>query len=224
MRNESVKVKKFNKKKKNRTTSTSTSTSTFRVTRRRRNNFNKSNCRKLTKKKAEIPMPLNTKWVLWCHLKTERNWDISTFIKVYEIGTIQEFWQVYNNINCFDNQIFFLMRKGISPIWNTPENKEGGKWNIYVNRKKVIESWIHLSLLAVGETLKIKGKAINGIAIRPKFAQSIIKIMTSSHENKNIWKKEYNHFEINKIFGKNLQTRFESHLDTIERVNNKINK
>ena len=179
--------------------------------------YRKKKYKKLTKEEALIPLPLNTKWVLWCHLKTERNWDISTFIKVYTISTVQNFWGVYNNIR-FDDQIFFLMREGISPIWNTPKNKDGGKWNIYVNRKKVSEIWRDLSLLAIGETLKCKGKPINGIAIRPKFAQSIIKIMTSKKENKNHWYREYNQSELNKIFNKDTQFRFESHIDTVKRM------
>lgn len=182
------------------------------------------NCKKLTKKEAMIPLKLNTKWILWCHLKTERNWDISTFIKIYTIDTVQTFWRIYNNINNFDNQIFFLMRYGISPIWNTDENINGGKWNIYINRKNVNNIWTHLSLLVVGETLKKHGKPINGIAIRPKFSQSIIKIMTSEKENKSNWYKEYNHYELNNIFNKfegkknNITIKFESHNDTIKRT------
>lgn len=182
-------------------------------------NNNKFKKKKLTKKEAAIPLPLNTGWVLWCHLKTERNWDISTFIKIYTIRTVQDFWGVYNNITRFDNEIFFLMREGISPVWDTPKNRNGGKWNIYINRKKANELWLDLSLLAVGETLKLPcTEFINGIAIRPKFHQSIIKIMTKNQESEINWKKEYNHKEINKVFGPSIKLKFESHTDTIKRV------
>lgn len=174
---------------------------------------------KLTKEKAMIKLPLNTNWILWCHRKTERNWDISTFIKIYTITTVQDFWHVYNNIISFDNEIFFLMREGISPTWNTPENRNGGKWNIYVNRKKANEIWRDLSLLSVGETLKMNCTIpINGIAIRPKFHQSIIKIMTKQKETDINWKKEYNHSELNKIFIPNTKIQFESHIETVKRA------
>lgn len=180
---------------------------------------NRNKKKRLNKKEALIPLHLNTGWILWCHRKNERNWDMSTFIKIYTIHTIQEFWGVYNNVCSFDNEIFFLMRENVSPMWNTPENKGGGKWNIYINRKKANEVWRDLSLLAIGETLKVPcTEFINGIAIRPKFHQSILKIMTKGQESEINWKKEYNHKEINKIFGPSIKIKFESHIDTVKRA------
>lgn len=140
---------------------------------------------KVDKKKIDITIeyPLEHTWVLWLHLKNNRDWSRDSFIEISKIKTIQNFWRVYNNIR-FDNEIYFLMKEGVFPLWETEENKNGGTWSMSILRNISNDFWLNLSMLLVGLTLSNNYEDINGISIRPKFSNSIVKIWTKSKKSK----------------------------------------
>lgn len=153
--------------------------------------------------------PLNNKWTLWLHNKNERSWKPESFIKIYDIYTVEDFWNVYNNIRTFCTEIFFLMRDDIFPLWETPENVNGGTWNIIVPRKTANKIWIELSCLTIGMTLLNKHfNSINGISIRPKFSNSIIKIWTKDIKTTI---NSFNCEELNNVLG-NIEMTFSKHI------------
>lgn len=143
------------------------------------------------------------KWTLWLHHKNNRDWDESSFVKIYEIDSIKTFWGVYNAISDFSNEIFFLMKDDIMPLWENEENKYGGTWSLSVSRKYVHEFWINLSLLLVGCKLGAgdneMNNDINGISIRPKFSNSIVKIWMKDIISENKFENYFNVSEIEKI-------------------------
>ena len=61
---------------------------------------------------------LQTPWVLWFH-KTKDVDCSKSFIQLYEINTIEDFWRLYSNWEeCLPNietNMYFLMRKGVLP-------------------------------------------------------------------------------------------------------------
>ena len=69
------------------------------------------------------------------------------------------------------NCMLFLMREGIDPMWEHPDNRDGGCFSYKVGNKSVTQVWKNLSYILVGETLTNNhkmGKIINGITISPK--------------------------------------------------------
>lgn len=152
-------------------------------------------------------LPLENKWTLWFHKKDNREWGQHSFIKIYEITTVQNFWQVYNNIPIFDTELFFLMKNDVFPRWEDPNNCDGGTWNIKICRNYANDIWINLCLLLIGETMSKQMETINGISIRPKFANSIIKIWVNYNEvesgNKSFIN-NYNMPEFRDILGKDF--------------------
>ena len=141
--------------------------------------------------------PLNTYYILWYHGITEKNWDKDSYIKIGIIHSIKEFWTYYNNINTFLKGIFFLMKEDILPIWEVPDNINGGYWSFRVDRDKVDEIWTKLSIQLITENIcnsssskselqqtdqqteqsnKIIKHDINGISISPKAVNAVIKI------------------------------------------------
>ena len=75
--------------------------------------------------------------------------------------------------------MLFVMREGITPMWEDPKNRNGGCFSYKVVNKNIPEVWKSLFYLLCGETLSIENEVsqhINGITISPKKNFCIIKI------------------------------------------------
>jgi hypothetical protein len=132
---------------------------------------------------------LNDTWVLWSHEINDNDWTIKSYSIVYEFNTINDFWKLYNNFHLLDGlhkKNYFLMRKGITPIWEDVKNKNGGICSIKILLTKAHIMWEELSMYLIGETFsnnKQNMDRINGISICPKNIWSIIKIWNSDSTN-----------------------------------------
>ena len=154
------------------------------------------------KEQEQEEYPLNTYYTLWYHGITEKNWNKDSYIKIGIIHSIKDFWTYYNNINTFLKGIFFLMKEDILPIWEVPDNINGGYWSFRVDRDKVDDIWTKLSIQLITENIcdssriesdeledseeseknesehdiNILKHDINGISISPKAVNAVIKI------------------------------------------------
>ena len=105
-----------------------------------------------------------------CHLYY---WTIKGYKNIYEITTIEDFWEIYlrlNNYILLKGQ-FFLMKKGIEPIWENEANLKGGCWSYKINKNDSFMSWLYLSMNICGEIITKDHKnmdSINGISLSPK--------------------------------------------------------
>jgi hypothetical protein len=93
--------------------------------------------------------------------------------------------------NVVKNCMLFVMRSGITPMWEDPKNRNGGCFSYKVINKQVHEVWKHLFFLLCGESLcgeKNVNKHVNGITISPKKNFCIIKIWldTSNYQDPNV--------------------------------------
>ena len=79
--------------------------------------------------------PLNNKWVLWYH-DGGNDWTINAYEKKGEFDSVEDFWKLYNNLSTVANNFFFLMKEGHAPIWETPENKDGGIWTYKIPKER----------------------------------------------------------------------------------------
>jgi hypothetical protein len=86
------------------------------------------------------------------------------------------------------NCMLFLMRDGITPIWEDPKNRDGGCFSYKVSNKNVYDVWKELSYVLVGNTISNQTSFVNsvaGITISPKKNFCIIKIWLSNCNNQN---------------------------------------
>jgi len=130
---------------------------------------------------------LNDKWVLYHHLPSEKNWTLSGYtILANDIDTTAKVIALKNYIpeNMIKYSMLFLMRKGITPLWEDPRNKEGGCFSYKVFNKQVEQVWRELMCVICGETLTDEkhSKYITGITISPKKNFCIIKIWLSTKD------------------------------------------
>jgi len=122
------------------------------------------------------------KWDLYYHLPHDKNWDLSSYKKIMEdIDTIEKVITINEAVheNIVINCMLFVMRKGITPMWEDPLNRTGGCFSFKVINKQVYSVWKSLFYALCGETLCVDKKhnsLINGITISPKKNFCIIKI------------------------------------------------
>jgi len=156
--------------------------------------------------------PLNNNWVIWYH-DNNNDWTINGYKKIYEITTIEDFWEIYlrlNNYILLKGQ-FFLMKKGIEPIWENEENVKGCCWSYKINKNDSFMSWLYLSINICGEIITKDHKnidSINGISLSPKKNFCIIKIWNNDRTNiENILVDKINNINLSLCLYKNNKER-----------------
>jgi len=138
---------------------------------------------------------LNDKWVLYHHLPSNKNWTLTGYtILLDDIDTVEKVITINDHTTekMVKYSMLFLMRKGITPLWEDPQNRHGGCFSYKVINKFVEQVWREMFYLACGETLGVTdsySSNINGITISPKKNFCIIKI----------WFKDKDHQDPNMI-------------------------
>ena len=135
-------------------------------------------------------MRLNSKWTLWHHSLENKKWDIDSYIKLYEITSVEDFWQVFNNVN-IQVGMFFLMKGDIKPLWETSENINGGAWSYMYNnasKEQINDLFYNISsgVLGGGILEQCKTNNITGISMSPKMNGHIFKIWYNNCEVNNV--------------------------------------
>ena len=131
---------------------------------------------------------LDTKWVLWYHDPDDKRWSLESYKELCVFSTLEEFLSYYDEIKTFVSGMFFLMKEGIPPIWEDPQNIKGGIMTYKLLKNISDKAWVELSMLLIGGTLSEDYTNINGISISPKINNCIIKIWVKSSNAMNTLK------------------------------------
>lgn len=116
-------------------------------------------------------------WSIWYHSNSVRDWSLKSYNKLHVIENLKDFWAFFNNLPPLDNGMFFVMREDIKPMWEAPENKDGGAWAIHVSPKRVQDFFINLvAEMLTGELVATEQDTICGLSVSPKFQGFSIKI------------------------------------------------
>ena len=124
---------------------------------------------------------LHNKWVLWAHLPHDTNWNIDSYIKIFTYDNVENTIAIASTLPemLVKNCMLFVMKEGINPMWEDPQNKKGGCFSYKVLNKNVCNVWRDLTYTIVGETISSNvgfNNSISGITISPKKNFCIIKI------------------------------------------------
>ena len=131
---------------------------------------------------------LSEKWTLWAHLPHNTDWSIKSYIPIYTFKSVEETIAVTETMPSvlIENCMLFLMKEGIKPTWEDPQNRNGGCFSYKVSNKNVAKIWKELTYVTVGGTISSYEKYVNkvtGITISPKKNFCIIKIWMSDCSN-----------------------------------------
>lgn len=133
-------------------------------------------------------MAFSTPWTLWYHDPENHDYSLSSYIQVCEVGTPAEFWSVVEGVSKekWESGMFFFMKKGVRPIWDSPENERGGAWSKKVDAADSQQTFVDLMVHCVTNQLLMTHKeTLQGITISPKGAFHIIKIWNSDSSQNN---------------------------------------
>lgn len=128
------------------------------------------------------------KWNVYYHLPHDKNWELSGYTVIMDaVDTAEKVLLLNDQLNesIVKNCMLFVMRKGITPMWEDPKNRNGGSFSYKVANKCVYDVWRGLFWSLCGETLCVDNdhsKHVNGITISPKKNFCIIKIWMETAE------------------------------------------
>ena len=122
------------------------------------------------------------KWNLYYHLPQNKNWDLASYKLILgDIDTADKLVAIGTALtqNVMKYCMLFVMRTGVTPMWEDPRNRNGGFFSYKVANKFVPDVWRTMFYALCGETLstnKAYSPLINGITVSPKKSFCIIKI------------------------------------------------
>jgi hypothetical protein len=133
---------------------------------------------------------LNRKWILWSHLPQNPDWTLKSYKQICNLNTLEDVIAVLNIIpdNLLTSCMLFLMREGVTPLWEDVKNKDGGCFKYRIINKHVPQTLKHMIYTLVGETLssnKLFLQNVTGITISPKKKFCILKVWTSNCDFQN---------------------------------------
>ena len=131
----------------------------------------------------EMSTTLPIKWVLWYHDPSNNDYSLESYIRIYEIKLVSEFWSIVDGIpkDVWESGMFFFMREGIRPLWDAPENDRGGAWSKKVDASETHAVFIDCMIHCLTHTLlKTNNDTVAGVTVSPKGQFHIIKVWNLS--------------------------------------------
>jgi hypothetical protein len=121
---------------------------------------------------------LKNSWMIYAHMPFDTNWSLDSYKKIYKMKTAEDVKTLMCEINhnILVNCMIFMMRDNIDPVWEHPENKNGGAFSFKVFNEDVPTMFIELVYNTVNG---IYGENVTGISISPKRNFCIVKLWLS---------------------------------------------
>jgi hypothetical protein len=133
---------------------------------------------------------LNSEWCLWAHMPHNTDWSVNSYINISTFKTAEDAIAITETLTdvLVKNCMLFVMKKNIAPVWEDPQNRNGGFFSYKISNKIVYEVWKKLTYALVGETVCPEYshfRLVSGISVSPKKDFCIIKIWMSSPTHQN---------------------------------------
>jgi len=134
-------------------------------------------------------IPLRDTWILWFHDPANKDYRFESYVRIGDIKCAYHLWAIFEKITpeMLISGMYFFMREGYKPMWESPENADGGTWSKKINSTDSTHVFVEMVVNCAAEEL-LKADFANtlvGVSISPKGPNSIIKIWnTKSTVNK----------------------------------------
>lgn len=159
-------------------------------------------------------MKLNSNWEVWMHSNDNEDWSLKSYNSIFNIDSIGSMWRFLGCMRCLNKDIaqYYIMREGITPIWEDNHNKNGAicsimientnRFNRHFRGDLGVDVFSAICILVMNESFVRNNCDINGLNYSIKNRNILIKL----------WIKDYNN---NKNFVQNLPITLLSLLDDI---------
>jgi len=120
-----------------------------------------------------IKHPLHNSWTLWFFKNDKgRSWEENQK-PIITVSTVEDFWSLYNHVVVASRlppgSDYSLFKEGISPDWEDPRNKAGGRWIINLDKRKRAEYldtyWLEIMFYLIGEQADQHSYQVNGAVV-----------------------------------------------------------
>lgn len=150
---------------------------------------------------------LKSHWTVWAHEAVSPDWTRQSYLKIYTIRNVSEFWIFFNSLPKLniEKYQYYVMRDNILPMWEEPENRNGGTLSIICDKEKIIDLFEQLGTLIVHESFCENMNDINGVCMSVKQTIGLAKIWNKDSQANIIndippyIKKKYNTKNVYKI-------------------------
>lgn len=122
-------------------------------------------------------------WVLWYFDPRNKDWTLSNYKKVADVSTPQQMWSIVSSIpkEAWECGYFFFMKGGFRPIWEVPENENGGSWSKKVRTSDIVDIAIELMVYSVcNQTMLNKQDTFVGFSTSPKGEFNVVKLWNNA--------------------------------------------
>lgn len=136
-------------------------------------------------------MVFPTYWNVWTHSNSSNDWTLNGYNNIMTITNVAELWKFlnsFNKINYMEYQIF-VMRGDIKPVWEDPENLNGGaatiklKLSEHMENNNILNIWEYVCVLTLNQQICEYFDDVNGISFNLKKDLTVIKIWNKDYSN-----------------------------------------
>ncbi|PYH87050.1 translation initiation factor eIF4e [Aspergillus uvarum CBS 121591] len=141
------------------------------------------------------PLPFQYHWAVWYDKHTDatkettaQDYDSRLYLLHEDVSDIATFYRVYNNYPWDKVRLrdtVHIFRKGVRPVWEDPENRNGGCWRFRVPKNKAQEFFHEIAILCMANEFQ---------AVPMKYTEHdhVLGVSTSARFNSNlisVWNK-----------------------------------
>jgi hypothetical protein len=132
---------------------------------------------------------LNTPWILWHHSVKDNTWKKSSYKQFYKFQNLLDYslFEDIIQLNHLQNGMFFLMREGIFPNWEDPDNSEGCCISFKIAGQILKTEFCKIVLYCLTEDILRNPddyEELNGFSIAPKKEFNIAKLWMRNKQKK----------------------------------------
>lgn len=135
-------------------------------------------------------MKLNSSWTVWIHENANSDWSLNSYKSIYTINSIGNMWRFLHVLNNLDKKPrqYYIMRDGVTPIWEDNNNKQGGICSILIenmNKSQDVgaDAFTAICILVLNESFVRKNNIVNGLCYSIKNGRALIKLWFKDYEN-----------------------------------------
>lgn len=142
----------------------------------------------MTQQSSQNDVLINDLWTVYFHDPSNSDWTNQSYVRIGDIASVDDFWAHANGwVKIIHQGMFFMMRDGIYPCWDDPNNIDGGVISIKILKEILPDFWNDICMKVLGESILKKdarGKwdLVNGISTSPKKHFCIVKIWVKTPE------------------------------------------
>jgi len=135
-----------------------------------------------------IKFPLENSWSFWFYKNDKsKSWkDNVKFITTVDF--VEDFWGVYNHLQLVSKMSpgcdYMFFKKDIPPMWEDPQNLDGGRWVLNLDKKYRGTSldvyWLNTLLALIGDQFMDESAYVNGVWVNIRAKMDKIALWTKS--------------------------------------------